>query len=316
MPSREQFPKTVRGWIEKINTQGVSNRPVPNRSDLVDPNYRDPEGIKEERTVLSGIICIRAYQRAKRLLLTDEATFSSPRCKDIPKPQEIPLLEKSIGIGKVFTQAMAICLLEDEKRVKANPAHPANSIYQRLEYLWEPVVRYISPESDPFFQMGERDQLFRNPSPAFREVMTGVLPLNNNIRTLLLGIYLDYHQKYQRMPETEEVKEIASNSYETLIKKDASLHSDDGTFLNTLDYIVEDKERPIGLNDEDRMSYKPEIVEKLREYQASRRKERSRTARCAFLLDPKKVKKFLDEPADFDDPLKDAFDLILKFTFA
>ena len=136
MAARERPHMTTRDWIKYLNQQGVSNRTVPDRSDLIEPNYTDPEGIKEERNVLTGIVSIRAYQRAKILMLHHTDLLSSPRCKDIPQPQEEHILNKNIGITEVFKDAMTVALIQDEEIVRANPAHPAYSIYQRLDQIW------------------------------------------------------------------------------------------------------------------------------------------------------------------------------------
>src|SRR5262245_45138236 len=75
----DKYPHSIPGWIAYIKKSGVSDRPFPvDDTDLINHFYADPLDTKPERAALASIIAIRAYQRAKKRMLSQSSILSQP----------------------------------------------------------------------------------------------------------------------------------------------------------------------------------------------------------------------------------------------
>src|SRR5438067_1025086 len=85
----ERYPHSIPGWITYIKQNGVSDRPFPeDDSDLINPDtYADPLDTKPERSALASIIAIRAYQRAKKNMLSKGTILSQPTLDSIERQE-------------------------------------------------------------------------------------------------------------------------------------------------------------------------------------------------------------------------------------
>src|SRR4051812_44857434 len=184
----ERHPHSIPGWITYITKNGVSDRPFPtDDSDLLNPEtYADPLDTKPERSALASIIAIRAYQRAKKHILSQGSILSQPTVDSIQRAEpsygkQFQLfLEKSTQIGLAFDDSMEEALEQDEKFILEHQVHPAASVYFRLKTIVDPHI----PEQ------GLRSSVFRN-------VYGGVGALPGNMEPLmrhLAELYLKKHK--------------------------------------------------------------------------------------------------------------------------
>ena len=300
----ERYPHSIAGWITYIRQHGVSDRPFPDDdSDLINPDsYADPLDTKPERAALASIIAIRAYQRARKHMLSEANILSQPAIDSIQhlisySEQLQVLLEKSWKIGMAFDTSMEEGLREDEKFILAHKDHPAASVYSRLKSIVDPHI----PEKEL------RSSVFHN-------VYSGVGALPGNMEPLMRHAGRLYRKKHKESPSLKKLVELMSGSYEGYVQPLASLHKADAEELVKLlrsaaehGYI----HRFVQLVDGG-VQLDPKIGKAIRRID----KPRSRTTRCAFLTSAKSIEMFLDEPPDFDDPLRDAFQLCMNLLAA
>lgn len=303
-----QYPHSVPGWLNYITQFGVSNRPfAEDGTDLLDSdNYPDLLDTKPERAALAAILAVRGYQRAKKYV-REERKFPAKIPSfliahiPIPKTQRIGLLAlKSAFIGSAFTSAMQKGLIEDETHLQSLPPDlPAPSVYHRMEDI-------LSPHRDAIFgyarakAMGR--QINEDQSLVLLDVYGGVGALPTNIELLLQSTIGTHYAIFREWPTVRTILRRARNSFDTFILPMASMHKADGRHLMNMinaGYGIADLH-------EDGIRVLPEILQNMR---GAERVNRSRTARCSFLANPKDFEKFLDEPVDFENPLRDAFDL-------
>jgi hypothetical protein len=337
----ERYPHSIPGWITYIKQNGVSDRPFPeDDSDLINPDiYADPLDTKPERSALASIIAIRAYQRAKKQMLSKANILSQPTIDSIQDlisySEQIQVFsEKSYKIGMAFDTSMYESLREDEQFILAHNDHPAASVYFRLKNIVDPHYFDFPNEAR---------------SSVFRDVYGGVGALPGNMEPLMDRVSQTYLKKHKELPSLKKLAKLMSGSYDKYVQPLASLHKADAEVLVKLlgsaaehGYI----HRFVQLTD-DGVQLDPKITKAIRRIEntggvlsvpnvispkvnkairnvskgirrieKSDGKLRSRTTRCAFLTSAKSIEMFLDEPPDFDEPLQDAFQLYMKLLAA
>ncbi len=315
--NREHTPSSVSGWLKEIRINGVSSRPFPlDQSDLRSPGfYGDPMEIKPERTALTAIVSIRAYSEARKVMKARRARLEIPSIAEIKQSDNpyVDLIAKSDGIGKAFTVALVDSLLLDELKIKSLPADIVSNVYSRLEDILKPHREHFPRD----MEIKNTDRIIQNPSAAFCDVYVGWEALNTNISALLRNSTLLYYKQFNHLPTVETVLEITRNSFDSFIVPLASFHKADALFL--LREIAEELEKKgetvVELH-EKTVRIRPDILERVRTYRTALKDNRSKTTRCAFLTPNDEIEAFLDEPVDFDNPLRDAFDIHMELLAA
>lgn len=310
-----EVPHTARGWLRIMIDNGISTRPVPRFSDLNEPTtYPDAEEIKPERVALAAIVSTRAYQRARKILIAQTDMLSHPSSRLMIKPEE--LFAKSLVISSAVTETMAQSILRDERKAKAlGSDNKIAQTYARLNELMEPVMA-AKPIDKRAVMIPSNGQVIENPSGAFVDVFGGVKALPDNMTSLIAWVSTTYFDTFGRLPDIPTILKIMENSYETYIKYGASLHKADSFLLEGVIKRYKEKEKnPVELF-EGTIRFKPEIVEYIEEYRRAKQTDRSRKTTCAFLISTEYTQPYLDKDPEFEDPLKDAFDLYMKLLSA
>src|SRR4029079_3847128 len=142
---------------------------------------------------------IRAYQRAKKHIVSQEDILSQPTLDSIQRDepsygrQFYALLEKSVRIGIAFDTSMEEALQEDEKCILAHQDHPAASVYFRLKKIVDPHI----PE-----------QVLR--SSVFLNVYSGVGALPGTMEPLARHLAEMYLKKHKGLPGLKRLAELMS----------------------------------------------------------------------------------------------------------
>lgn len=305
----DRYPHSIPGWITYLKEHGVSDRAFPeNDSDLINPaTYADPLDAKPERAALASIIAIRAYQRARRNILSQADILSQPAI-DVIEHQGLPyseqvqaFLEKSWKIGMAFDTGMEDALGADEQFILAHRDHPAAGVYFRLKSIVDPHI----PENE------RRSSVFHN-------VYSGVGALPGTMEPLIGHVRRTYFKKHKESPSLKKLAQLMSGSFDKYVQPLASLHKADAEVLLKLMRSAAEQgyiHRFVQLVDGG-VQFDPKRYKAIRRIDNTSGKPRSRTTRCAFLTSAKSVEMFLDEPPDFDDPLQDAFQLYMKLLSA
>ena len=219
----QRYPHSIPAWITYIKEHGVSDRPFPeDDSDLINPDvYADPLDTKPERSALASIIAIRAYQRARKQMLSKGNVLSRPTIDSIQylitySEQIQVFVEKSRKIGMAFDTSMYEALREDETFILANKDHPAASVYLRLKDIADPH----------YFDFPEEVR-----SSVFRDVYGGVGALPGTMEPLMEHVGKAYLKKHRELPTLKKLAELMSGSYEGYVRPLASLHKADADVL-------------------------------------------------------------------------------------
>ena len=309
LPMSPEQPHTVRQWLSHIDANGPSMRPFPKGdSDLIHPeSYPDKEGIKPERAALSAIFSVRAYQLAKKALLARAETVSAPSSNTL---DVLGLIEKNRAIGEAFQIALADGITQDEARINSMPRDAVVSrAYRRLAFIMKPIANRITNNQKNGRVDVAPGYVVHKPSPVFIDIYSGVSPLSQNINAMIKLGFIRYQRENGRDMPTPELLSKLANSYDSHIRPMASVHKADEKLLVGSLFDMPDS---LGI-DGDRFVLNPQILEKVRAERVSRKGEISALTRCVFLTSTQDLQPFLDEPADFDDPMKDAFDLLVGF---
>lgn len=304
-----EVPHKVQGWLKKIAEDGPSNRPVPpGESDIVNTLLPDPHDIKPERGAYGAIISTRIYQRTKKLMLAQRERLSLPSLASVFTDLD-DLITKNYNIAKTFQDTMVISLIRDERLAKKlPPEHILGKIYRRLDAIVEPTLDAM-PE--------EKKQKIRNAigkpdfeiSGSFLEVQGGIGALPSDMNTLAGNIIKVYIRQFGAAPDVATVLRIMGNSYETYIEFLAKLHQADSKAAAYTENHMNNLGIPPHQIRDDALEFTAPFHDAVKSIREDTKATRSRTITCVFRTPTSQTQPFLDAPADFDDPLRDAFDL-------
>jgi hypothetical protein len=311
--SVENYPHTAHRWLDFVRDNGPSKRKVAPYIDVHDPEAVDPEFVKSERGALSSIISLRAYQRARKTWSAQEGFLSQPSSNNINTMPELD--GKNRAIGEAFTNAMVMGLIREERAVKLLPVdNPIVGIHRRLNELLEPGVAKIPVENKIIINRGK---VIVDPSPVMVDFHVGAVALPINMNSLLRIASEEYEKKFREKPDAQTLIRIMNNSYETYIKPGASIHKGDAAILHLLESArVDNSTSAIAELSGESVRFKPKVMDLIRERQRKKKVTRSQTTRCVFLTPTQDVLPFLDEEPEFADPLRDSFDIHMKFLAA
>lgn len=314
--SLEQYPRSIRGWLGFINENGVSSRPFPTEpSDLVNPaTYPDPLNIKAERAALAGIFAVRAWQIAKPQLQAARSFLEQPSIEAIIRTypesradQASALRKKHEQLELGFNTIFAVSILEDREYLLKGAARPGIiEAYCRLESIVDPQIKHLQS------MRGESAEPFDR-SSVFADIYGGLAALPLNVEALIGNIYQLYWDKCKEIPDIREVLKKAQGSYDTFILPLASMHKGDAEWFAE---NAKSKQLTGGTGvayelHTDNIAIKPDVMEKVRQHTKEMKHKRSVTTRCSFLTPAELVERFLEPSPDFDDPLRDTFDLYI-----
>lgn len=300
------YPHTSYDWLEYMANNGVSDRPFDEDfTDLLDPEgYPDPLDTKPERAALASVFCVRAYQRAKKVILAN-LELTKPSFADITnfvasQTERLQVLQlKNKHINSSFASTMLEAIEEDEEHLRTLPDDaPAASAYHRLENILD-----VGGESyrEKILAPGTQDR-FRDSSLIVLYIYAGVAAFPRAMDNLLyLGVSEHKLQK-RNLPDLGNLLRVMRASFDSFTVPMASLHKADGDKLKQL----EQGGLKVAVLDKDRIRFTDEALAVVR---TSEKVGRSRTTRCPFLAHTKDMGRYLDEPVDFTNPLRDAFDL-------
>lgn len=306
----EQHPHSVHDWLTQIKMEGVSRRPFAvDGSDLIDPaGYPDPLDTKPERAALAAILSVRAYQRARKSMTSVRDQFEVPALHDItyalfpPEEKVMILNNKNLQICSLFEKAMVDGILDDEAHLTSlSDNHLAASAYHRLASILEPHEQFIRRG----YENSHLKAQLPHPSLPFLDVYGGVnaLPLSmNNLYRLSVE---KYYEEHGELPNIPMIIKMMRESYDTFTLPQASLHKASALKINDLE---EAGLEVVELRD-DRIELIPEVLQRVIHDDNG---PQSRTTRCSFLTPTGDLQAFLDEQADFEDPMRDAFDLHMR----
>ncbi len=311
----EQTPQTVRAWLSDIANKGSSTRPVPpGESDLLNETLPDTEDMKPERGAYGAIVATRTYQRAKKIILAQKDNLSLPNAAKITTIDDF--ITKNYFIGEAFKEAMTNSLLRDERLAKKlPPQHRVANVYRRLEEIVAPALRVMPEEKKQDIRRKVRKPDLQI-TGAFLEIQGGIAALPDNMNTLAGNIVTSYEQKFRKHPDIPTILGIMKHSYESYIEVLAKLHQADSTGFAIAERMMKRRGgKPHELQD-DALHFTTQFFEVIRDLREKTRAERSRTITCVFRTPTSETQPFLDQRADFDDPLRDAFNLHMQFLSA
>ena len=302
-----------------MSIEGVSDRPYPeDHTDLLSYDYVDPLEIKDERAALAGILSVRGYQNAKETLLGLRDKLSEPRLEyfgNLPLPSQHMLLQsKAVNIGRTFTRAMLLGLVRDEGILESNPDHPATQVFNRLNQILSPFEKDIRMGLEYKSPTGETI----TPSSAVHDVYGGVESLPTNIIALLKCAEFFHKDQTGETPDMATTLKIVRDSYTSWILPMASMHRAEGAILDSglRGVAPTERNRDMAEFHEGKIWINKSKRDKIANFRKNEGKDISKRSMCAFLADTTDMEPFLDRPADFKDPLKDAFNLCVDLLAA
>lgn len=319
------FPTSPRRVLLHMRNFGTGTRSVDmNGSDRVDLEYPDPLDLKGERSALASIFSTRAYIWAKKSIKAQEFTLKQPPSVSIHSMEEFQ--SKFENIGLAFIIAMSKGISRDERKISQLPdSDPTKKNFRRFEDLLRPAIEYGLPGDHIVYSRFGLKRIFNRENVAFNDLFGGVEPLPAHIHILIQHAYEHYHKKFGRKPSTSTVVQIIRNSYDSYVKVNTNRHALELNSLTKLELASIEKESDSDVTElrgdtEEtfHIAFKPEIEKEVSTQRQEQERDLSRKSTCAFTMPTSYTKDFLDPETlvDFEDPMKDAFDLLVDLLAA